>query len=190
MFLQTVSVEFKQPNNQSISTMKKVYSILCLIVLLSMFLSNCGSTNVVPMNESFVTISYDFREYTEKGFMFTPEKYLGEYESIGLIEVLYIPEFKDGHSDDIGAHVLVDGRIYLYDKQDEYMIYADPHTQFKLWFVSRPNTTQLIREAFESADEMGANAITNFRIIPTFYDNNKLEVSTVKLSGFAIRRIE
>lgn len=44
----------------------------------------------VPINKTIeggvVRSILDFTEYTDKGFLFTPEKYSGEYESIGLIE--------------------------------------------------------------------------------------------------------
>ena len=37
-------------------------------------------------------IDIDFTEYTQKGFLFTPNAYTANYESIGLITIIYYPE--------------------------------------------------------------------------------------------------
>ena len=34
----------------------------------------------------------DFTPFTEKGFLFTPNKYTQDYESIGIINFTYFPE--------------------------------------------------------------------------------------------------
>jgi hypothetical protein len=37
---------------------------------------------------------YDFTSYTERGFLFTPEQYLGDYDAIGLLSLEIIREVK------------------------------------------------------------------------------------------------
>ena len=37
---------------------------------------------------------YDFTSYTEKGFLFTPEQYLGDYDAVGLLNLEVIPEVR------------------------------------------------------------------------------------------------
>ena len=43
-----------------------------------------------PRNEQF--LGFDFTAYSDKGFLFTPETYLGEYESIGIVTYSITPE--------------------------------------------------------------------------------------------------
>ena len=44
--------------------------------------------------QQFFFFGFNFTPYTEKGFLFTPEKYETEYGSIGLITCIIFPEKK------------------------------------------------------------------------------------------------
>ena len=62
-----------------------------LIAIAVLIFNGCVATlKFIPAEEYFMGI--DFRPYTEQGFLFTPEKYLGEYESIGLVDLISVPE--------------------------------------------------------------------------------------------------
>jgi len=56
------------------------------LVLILVF--GCSPKIINP--ESFY-FAIDFTKYSKEGFLITPEKYLGEYESIGLVEYVLIP---------------------------------------------------------------------------------------------------
>ena len=63
---------------------------LILIAIAVLIFNGCATLKFIPAEEYFMGI--DFRPYTEQGFLFTPEKYLGEYESIGLIDLISVHE--------------------------------------------------------------------------------------------------
>jgi hypothetical protein len=177
----------------------KNFYLVILLYFVSIGLNSCvSSSNVTPMSESFISLTYDFREYSSKGFMFTPEKYLGEYESIGIIEIIYVPEFIEAKnvsirsgSEQRGSPRSATQNVIAEDVDTyKYVVYRDPVNHLKLWLVSRPNTGELIKNAYETANEMGANAVTQFSIVTTEFENDQLVVQTIKLTGFAIKRLE
>lgn len=70
--------------------MKKSFSVFFRIVI---FLFSCVSgIKHITRIEQFVGI--DFSSYTEKGFLFTPESYQGDYKSIGMVTYSITPEAK------------------------------------------------------------------------------------------------
>ena len=155
--------------------MKKLLSIF---IALS-FLAGCASSNVTEQPESILSLGVDFRPYTEKGFHFTPYQYSGEYESLGLIEVIYIPEFRKAPS----GHTMQSPTAL-----DGYSIYIDPSNPNDFWNVKNVSGEQLVKEAYELALEMGADAIVDFRIGSYQYVNGSLRVESAKIEGFAIKR--
>ena len=55
--------------------------------------------------------------------------------------------------------------------------------------MEEADTRKIIAEMYQSGVNMGANAIIRFNIVPHRLDNNGTEISTVRATGFAIRRI-
>lgn len=106
--------------------------------------------------------SWDFSYYSMQGFLFTPESYLFDYESIGLIRVSIFPEVKfnkDAVSD--------------YDKK-----YAQGEIE----------TAEVIDSMYYMAKDMGANAIINFKVEDISYVNGPMIVKGKLAQGFAIKR--
>jgi hypothetical protein len=52
------------------------YSILILIAV-----SACSPSLIIWEEAQYLVSGYDFTEYSQSGFLFTPEPYLGDYES-------------------------------------------------------------------------------------------------------------
>ena len=129
-------------------------------------ITSCGTQYRVIEKES-QSIVFDFRKYTNRGFMFTPEKYTKEYESIGLIDLV----------------------IYTKMVQAQKTIGEKPVLNLG-WTPIPINPNELIEMAYREATSMGANAITGFQIKNTsrFNPIHKIDVPGVRLVGFAIKR--
>lgn len=134
-----------------------------LILLAFILLAGCASTK--PSDEIIYTTGFDFSKYTEQGFLITPESYLGEYQSIGLISVTLWPAVIEEKS------VTKEGR-----------------PSGSSWHIGELNVTKAIDEIYEQADNMGADAIINFSINSIERNNGILKVPGAEISGFAIKR--
>lgn len=141
-----------------------------LIAIAVLILNGCATTKLkfIPAEEYFVGI--DFRPYTEQGFLFTPEKYLDEYESIGLVDLVSIPEAN-----------------YVPLQQ-----FSDGSTLSK-WQINEININDVLRKYYEMAIEMGADGIMNFRLEKvtrryTIGVESPITIEGISISGFAIKR--
>lgn len=149
-----------------------------VLTLCLSFLS-CSSFELIEWQSSTIASGYDFREYTEKGFLFTPEKYSEPYEAIGLVEVTYVPTVKKApaiYQNGMASPNPIDGFRTIYYQQNYY-------------YIEMPDTDKLIQEMYDLADELGANALTNFMITTDIVVNNNYSIETYKISGFAIKRL-
>ena len=146
-----------------------------IMFLLLIFLTGCGVTiyNINPINEYF---GIDFSKYSEMGFLITPEKYIGEYESIGMIEYKLIP----------GAKYSVTKKAY----QQTPLKYG--------WLIDEIEFSQAVDSIYFMAKSMGANTIMNFDFnIETNekYSNpmkymNPITIYGYRITGFAIKRLD
>lgn len=157
--------------------MKKLLTLFTIILF-----AGCGtfSSSVSERDEFYAVHGYDFTDYTKKGFMFTPEMYQENYESVGLIEISYSPSFLEIPGDASGDALM--------DYQDS-RVYRDP-VEDKYWRVSRASSEELIERAYEQATELGADALVNFRLVSDTWTNGQLAVETLTLRGFAIKRTD
>lgn len=65
--------------------------ILLLSFLIPLF-NSCSGPQTVARDEIVSVSGFDFTDYAEKGFLFTPESYSGNYQSMGLITVTLWPK--------------------------------------------------------------------------------------------------
>ena len=123
--------------------MKKLLIILSLIV-------GCGAPpKVIP--EIQLIIDIDFTEYTQKGFLFTPNAYTANYESIGLITIIYYPEAR-----------LVTRVIEYEGKDKEGNKRARKESE---WVINKINSNALLDSVYTTCIEMGADAFTQLKIL-------------------------
>ncbi len=153
---------------------------LIFLILTAMIFTSCGSLKVSEWDSGYFTTGYDFTEYSISGFLFTPFEYNGRYESIGLINVTLIPNVQRVEHE----------RQSLFSEKPRFegqRIVTDP--QGYKYSVERPYTPHLIKQAFDEATAMGADAIITVSINYTTLQNGPIDIPTVRLSGFAIKRI-
>jgi hypothetical protein len=147
-----------------------------LVVLLAFILTSCSSSKLTDWDTDLRSSGYDFRSYTAQGFLFTPETYTEPYNAVGLVEIIYQPEIKY-ISPSLGVPTSREGyRLMTFGTQN--------------YLVELPDTDILIDEMYELATNLGADALTNFQITNELIYNNDAPIETIKVSGFAIKRLE
>ena len=123
----------------------------------------------------------DFSEYSAKGFLFTPNVYTADYESIGVVSISFYPEANL----EVTTNIRTVGMGRSVSKVS------------KRWVVGHtPETSHFIDIMYKKCAAMGADALTQIEITyPTkTYTSADARtptavVSGIELSGFAIKRL-
>ncbi len=156
--------------------MKQITLSLFLLVLIS-----CSVTKPEPKHyPRYVHFSaFDFTPFTEQGFLFTPEKYNFDYQSIGLITCVVVPE----------EHT----KVIQQDKQDKRLddIYFN---KYEIMFFSEEiKPDEVLQLIYDECVRMGANAFVNFDYQTMNLPSRDNAFRTIKhhiVSGFAIKRVK
>lgn len=142
-----------------------------LLIIISLSFLQCGHN--LEIEKQVYISSYDFTEYTNKGFLFTPEKYNGEYESIGLIEVEIYP----------GIEKIKD-KAQL-NSGDTWRSSAS----YKLYKYSQTITPyEVLDSLYNISYKMGADAVINLEILRSEIQHYEITIEGIRASGFAIKR--
>lgn len=139
--------------------MSTTKSRLLLSFLVAIGLTACAGLKYIPPTTSITGI--DFTPYTAQGFMITPEMYRGDYESVGVINVIMHAE----------------GRLE-----------TDPKTGITGWHFSTLHVDDVVKEAHQRAVAMGADAIVNFDVKAAPEVVQTVVVPGIEATGFAIKR--
>jgi hypothetical protein len=142
------------------------------LVLAVTLVAACSGPEVYK--KSMEVAGYDFTEYTEQGFLITPESYQGEYQSIGVLSVTVWP------------------RIEQRPVEDDTLAQPGPESPAREWFVAEGVDPQEVVDSLHvEARSMGADAIMNFRTEPVEQDlDNGPARAGVRARGFAIDRVD
>lgn len=149
--------------------MKNVSLVAVLLILIG-----CTS-HITHFAGYYNTNVIDFTSYAEEGFLFTPEPYMGEYQSLGLIKIS------------------VRGEAHWVEKpKDPRNAYTQhPGTRYH-WVTRTPRMQEVLDTTYAAALSLGGNAIARFSVIPTVEvqtDGPKpIAISGYEVSGFVIKR--
>jgi len=135
--------------------------------------------NIIYPGQSLYGI--DFTPFTQKGFLITPEKYEGFYESVGIIDFTAKP----------GAQYKLTGEI----KNPEYFPGMQDHSPFiehYEWVVDSISFKDVLTKVYDICTQMGADALVNFHneLISDNYSGikNPTAITGYRITGFAIKR--
>ena len=136
-----------------------------LIILISFALVSCSS--IKPMEEQITVSGFDFTKYADQGFLITPEQYLGEYESIGMMNVTIWPSVSESAKAS-----------------------ASGVTERQRWYIGPLNVDKAIDRIYQQAKDMGADGIMRFNVKSIEQFNGSLRIEGAEISGFAINRTD
>ena len=152
-----------------------------IFVLIAISLSSCATlTELKVIYPAEILYGIDFNSFTQKGFLITPEKYSGAYESIGMIDFTAKP----------GAQYKSTGRrINPYYTPDS----SDPKSiEIYEWVVDSIAFEQVLTKVYKICVSMGADALVNFRneitLDPYSGIKNPVTITGYRITGFAIKR--
>jgi len=142
------------------------------LLLVAALIMACGGPEVYK--KSMEVSGYDFTEYTDEGFLITPESYQGEYQSIGVLSVTVWP------------------RVERRPVEDDTLAQPGADSPAQEWFVTEAvDPQEVVDSLYVEAQSMGADAIMNFRAEPVREDLVNGPTRTgVRARGFAIDRVD
>lgn len=157
--------------------MKQITLSLLLLILIS-----CTTTKQTHYPKQIFFFGFDFRPFTEKGFLFTPEKYVSPYESIGLITCVITPEEKL-------VPPITEEQEKLAKIEDIYY----GRTQDIIWITENIEPEEVLQTIYDECIKMGADALVNFKYdtieLPSRNSIFEYETKFYIVSGFAIKRL-
>jgi hypothetical protein len=156
--------------------MKNLLGVLFIFIL-----SGCAELKTINPVENLSII--DFTPYTQKGFLITPEKYSGNYESIGIIDY----SFKPGATLKSKVMKSIKSASGPYYKDNAYVENFEHE-----WVVDSISFDAVLQKVYEICIRMGADALINFH--PELISEQRIsslptiEIYGIKITGFAIKR--
>lgn len=158
--------------------MKKLLFMLTIVLMASC--TSLEKMTYFPGEENLYRI--DFSKYSDKGFLITPEKYLGEYESIGLLTYELVPATNYVRTGRIANDNYVSGSTS--SGPQFYDIYK--------WIDQKMDTQQALDSLYLICLKNGADALMNFDREVIFREHtgiaNPHVVAGISISGYAIKR--
>ena len=147
---------------------------LTLLLFIGLAFWGCSPVITYVPEKSEVS-AIDFTPFTKKDFLFTPNKYLGEYESVGIIYFKYHPEAK------------------LVKKEIERSKDERDNITKTVWEVAEYNPNLLLYDVYTACVSMGADALTEFTFegIQSDYgfgSAQPISIDGISIKGFAIKR--
>jgi len=160
--------------------MKKQFLIVCIAIAMASCASMKELKELPSIDPSQSLFKIDFSPYTKNGFLITPEKYIGAYESIGLVDYQLMP----------GAVYVVVGKQKnpYYTGTDSQPMYIDK----KMWKIDEINFKMAMDSLYNICTKMGADALVNFSLGYPSDDygmiSNPVTIKGYSISGYAIKR--
>lgn len=148
---------------------------LLLLLFVSAFTINfigCAPSQLKPRERMMVYDILDFRDYSQKNFMFTVAEYQGDFESLSYLDLTFIPEMKT---------TIADKEISDYDRK-----YIDN----KFLYVQKLSPKNILDLTYNYCIKIGADALTEFKLELKGYKDPEYGIyfSAYTVTGFAIRR--
>lgn len=148
--------------------------ISSLFIISVILFYSCNPVIEKDLSKKVYTYGYYFRDYSVKGFLFSPDNYYGKYESIALLVVEIYPQiFKSGGNG---------GNNY---GTDSYGVPAE-------WRYLKVSPREVLDSLYNLAKGYGADAVVKLEInsVTELREGFLSPIPGVSASGFAIKRLE
>jgi len=152
--------------------------LIVLIIIGTVSFGYYGCYEGSELSQQTIFSGYDFTKYTNNGFLFTPEKYNEKYAAIGIVKLTILPAVKKAEKNKSINNSSTNYDTWNRDKS----ISVD-------WTVERVTAQDVLDSLYNYSKNMGANAITELKIVPSEeFSNGKIFFRGITASGFAIKR--
>lgn len=148
-----------------------------LIIISSIYIYGC-IPGMEEMQHTVNITGIDFTKYTAKGFLFTPESYMGQYESVGQFSAVLYPQIVKEKNR--GLHPETVKGIENFKQVNVDGIE---------WLIERVTLDEVVDSIYSYALKLGANAVVSFKIDLVPRVNGALFYNCYEVSGFAIKKI-
>ena len=145
----------------------KMKIIFPLFIIFILFF-HLGCSQITHLPKQVNVTCFDFTKYNNEGFLFTTESYLGDYESIGLLNVEILPELRR-----ISGVYPSPGQFYTPDI---------------IWEYVPVNPKEILNTLYSKATRMGADAVIKLTFQKTDLAYKNITAPGYRASGFAIKR--
>ena len=164
--------------HKSYTDMLMTRILMTYIAIAIAVFSYSACTVVFKPSPTFKAVKgYDFRDYSAKGFLFTPHQYEGAYESIGMIMVHRIP----------GTAVKSGAKPPSGWMEKELVGVTGGNSERHYW-EEDIKASDVIEAAYKQAIAMGADALMDFTISSKEIIRGGAVQIKYEVSGFAIKR--
>ena len=148
--------------------MKRLFMIAACVA----FVAGCSSISQIP--ETRTITGYDFRPFSERGFLFTPADFAGRYEAVGFLTLRFTPESNKASFSDATEEARERG----FWKGNSY------------WIYNTVDIDDLLESYYSEATQLGANGVIHFNVAVEDAEVLGVPIPVYTLSGFAIRLLE
>ena len=154
--------------------MKKYIKFVVVMAVFIVLISCTRILEKTPKIDNFNKL--DLTKYTEKGFLFSPYLYNGDYEAVGLINYKFIPSATY-------KHIMIIDTTY----------YGDFNFWVNIWEKDRYELYGLLDSIYTWSISKGGNAIIDLKMNVTseyfgYGYNNPAYIDGIEITGFAIKR--
>ena len=139
--------------------MKLPFKLLLLLTAFTFLL--CTPVTYIPKVTLIGVLN--FKKYLDNGFLFTPNTYAGDYESVGIISITVTPE-----------------------AVREKVKHKDGGISYR-WKCDTIKSEEILDKISEKAIKMGADAIINFTLEDYSVGYNQAGPSPITVNGFTAR---
>ena len=146
-----------------------------LLLLFSLLIFAVACSTVRDINKKVYVSGFIFTKYTAKGFLFTPEKYAGKYNSVGIISIEIFPQIHENEFSSLNNQ-------YGTTQQG-----STPKFSYK-----RVDPGEALDSMYNYCKRLGADAVINLEINQTYDVRTGIsgQIPGLKISGFAIKRLD
>lgn len=156
---------------------------LLIIIVLGLITSCISPRELKNISEKRNFYAIDFREYSKNGFLITPEKYIGDYQSIGIVRFEVYPG---------ASYTVVERKVNPNYNPNTTGPNSSKYYDVKEWIVRKISMQDALDGIFEKCKEMGADALVNFKMdydaVPYDGISNPVVINGYIITGYAIKR--
>jgi|LSQX01.2.fsa_nt_gb hypothetical protein len=131
--------------------MKSKLFIIGTFFTLAISLTGCYTHKLTDREKEIKTFGFDFRDFAEKGFLFTPNEFYGEHYVLGIIRVELHPKVKYKRND-----------LTREPGYTMYVLNVGNNTAVQL--VSIEDEKELIEHIYNMAVEWGGDGFSEFKL--------------------------